>query len=207
MGHSQFLKADRRQFITRVLPGCTWMCMGGGPALAQTNSSHSQDRHKFEKALDQEFTAKQIFDFRYKRDFIPTLQLLQQYIGDEKLLELLKRASSERNTQLGRALAERFPDNSLHTFAGPFRKRAGLIMKSSMSYDIVEDTEEAFEIQVTECLTADVFRESDAADLGYACVCHADYALPVAFNPKIEMIRDKTLMEGHDCCNHRYVYG
>jgi hypothetical protein len=80
-------------------------------------------------------------------------------------------------------------------------------MKSSMSYDIVEDTEEAFEIKVTECLTEDIFRELDAADIGYACVCHADYALPVAFNPKIKMVRDKTLMEGHDCCNHRYIYG
>lgn len=65
----------------------------------------------------------------------------------------------------------------------------------------------AFEIKVTEYLTADIFRESDAADIGFACVCHADYALPIAFNPKAKMIRDKTLMEGHDCCNHRYIYG
>jgi len=26
-----------------------------------------------------------------------------------------------------------------------------------------------------------------------------------AFNPKLKMIRSKTLMQGHDCCNHRYV--
>jgi hypothetical protein len=174
--------------------------------LAPTGSGDPQDRHKFEQSLDQEFSIKQIFDFRYKRDFIPTMQLLQQYIGDEKLLELLKKASSERNTRLGKALAERWPDTSLHTFAGPFRKRAGLIMKHSMSYDIVEDSEQAFEINVTECITSDVFRESNAADIGFACVCHADYALPVAFNPKIKMVRDKTLMEGHDRCNHRYVY-
>ena len=176
-------------------------------ATSSRESGNPQETHKFQQVLDQEFTIKQIFNFRYGRDFIPTMKLLQEYIGEEKLLEHLKKASSERNTQLGRSLAERWPDNSLHTFAGPFRKRSGLIMKSSMSYDIVEDTKEAFEIKVTECLTADIFRESDAADIGFACVCHADYALPVAFNPKIKMILDKTLMEEHDCCNHRYIYG
>jgi len=57
-----------------------------------------------------------------------------------------------------------------------------------------------------ECLTAEVFREEDAAEIGYATVCHADFALPEGFNPKIKLIRDKTLMQGHDCCNHRYVW-
>jgi hypothetical protein len=27
------------------------------------------------------------------------------------------------------------------------------------------------------------------------------------FNPDIKMVRDKILMQGHDCCNHRYLPG
>jgi len=27
-----------------------------------------------------------------------------------------------------------------------------------------------------------------------------------AFNPQFEMVRDKTLMQGHDCCSHRYLW-
>jgi hypothetical protein len=45
----------------------------------------------------------------------------------------------------------------------------------------------------------------NAADIGFATVCFTDYATAAAFNPKLKMIRSKTLMQGHDCCNHRYV--
>ena len=38
-----------------------------------------------------------------------------------------------------------------------------------------------------------------------AALCNMDYSWPTAFNPKFKMERDKTLMQGHDCCNHRYV--
>jgi hypothetical protein len=26
------------------------------------------------------------------------------------------------------------------------------------------------------------------------------------FNPKIKLVRDKTLMQGHEYCNHRYIW-
>ena len=70
---------------------------------------------------------------------------------------------------------------------------------------IVEDTESAFEIKVSECLWAETFRAQDAGDIGFAWICYADYSWPQGFNPKLKMIRDKTLMEGHEYCNHRYV--
>jgi hypothetical protein len=60
-------------------------------------------------------------------------------------------------------------------------------------------------MKVTECLWAKTFREADAADIGYRCICRADYVTAKAFNPKLELVRDKTLMQGHACCNHRYV--
>jgi len=68
----------------------------------------------------------------------------------------------------------------------------------------VEDSETAHEIRVTECLWAKTFREAGAAAIGYAVVCHGDYAECQAFNPHIRMIRTKTLMQGDDCCNHRW---
>ncbi len=71
---------------------------------------------------------------------------------------------------------------------------------------IVEDTETAFALRVTECIWADTFLKEDAGDIGFALICHGDYAWPQGFNPKIRMIRDKTLMQGDSYCNHRYVF-
>ena len=72
--------------------------------------------------------------------------------------------------------------------------------------EIVEDTETAFELKVSECLPAAVFRDADAAEIGYASVCWGDYAWAQGFNPKIKLVRDKTLMEGDKYCNHRYIW-
>jgi len=76
-----------------------------------------------------------------------------------------------------------------------------------LTFDVVEDTERVFEIRVTECLWTKVFQKSGATDLGYAIVCNPDYALCQAFNPKIRLVRSKTLMRGEDCCDHRWGVG
>ena len=60
-------------------------------------------------------------------------------------------------------------------------------------------------MKITECLTEVIFRKADAQDLGYACVCYADFGLPAGMDIDIKLIRTKTLMQGDDCCNHRYV--
>ena len=74
-----------------------------------------------------------------------------------------------------------------------------------LTTEIVDESDTAVEVRITECLWAKTFREADAADLGYACICHPDFAMAKAFNPNMRMIRDKTLMEGHSHCNHRWV--
>ena len=70
---------------------------------------------------------------------------------------------------------------------------------------MIEDVDTAFEVKVTECIWAHTLRSNDAADIGYAMICHPDFSICRGFNPKIRMERTKTLMEGHDCCNHRWI--
>lgn len=60
---------------------------------------------------------------------------------------------------------------------------------------ILEDTDKVFKIKVTECLVANTFLRAKAGDIGYARVCWGDYAWAEGFNPKIKLIRDKTLSD------------
>jgi hypothetical protein len=59
---------------------------------------------------------------------------------------------------------------------------------------------------MTECIWAKTFLDANAGDIGYAQICIGDYTWAESFNPKITMVRDKTLMQGHDICNHRYLW-
>ena len=197
---------SRRQFLSKIIPACAITCFGCSDvfAFAYSNQekSDSNEIHPFQKELS--ITYQWLFEFRFRSNFIPVFKAIEEDIGKENLLVMIKKASSKNNKELGQRVAKRVPVNDLYNFAEPFRNPRD-IFKHANIYEIVEDSETAFEMKVTECLTAKVFREADAADIGYAAVCHADFTLPEGFNPKIKLLRDKTLMQGHDCCNHRYI--
>lgn len=201
IGHS-----ERREFITRTVPGCMLSCLGLG--LLHAREVHGETDgpgdgpHKFEREMNRPVTHERWMRQRHEK-YIGILKRLEQDIGKERLLAALKKASYEENVELGRRLAGRIP--SLDVFAAPFRNEDSNLAHTLVR-DIVEDSEQAFEMRITECLVAKVFAKADARDLGYACVCHADFGLPVGINPQLELIRSKTLMQGHDCCNHRYIW-
>lgn len=135
--------------------------------------------------------------------YIGILKHLEKDIGKDILHDMLKRASYAENVALGKRLAHRIPD--MRTFAGPFRDENSSVGRTIVR-EIVEDKDNVFEMKITECLTEVIFREAGALDLGYACVCHADFGLPEGLNIDIKLVRDKTLMQGHAYCNHRYVW-
>ncbi|UCE38773.1 MAG: L-2-amino-thiazoline-4-carboxylic acid hydrolase [Thermoplasmata archaeon] len=199
----------RRRFLSGVAPACSALCLGTGKlfvnAPSDSNSIFQQEKHPFEKEMRRKLTYRQLFEQRFNEKLIPILLALSDEIGKEKFLEILKKASFEDAKKRGQRYAQRVPEKSINYIIRPFRKPSERI-KHSYLFEIIEDTEKAFEIKMTECIEAVIFQEKNAADLGYACICYADYGLPEGFNPKIKLIRDKTLMQGHDCCNHRYIW-
>jgi len=42
-------------------------------------------------------------------------------------------------------------------------------------------------------------------ELGCVLSCSRDFSFMEGFNPEIELIRTKTIMEGSECCDFRYV--
>ena len=94
--------------------------------------------------------------------------------------------------------------NDLATYTDDLRNPIPLL-KHAVTLQLVEDTPTAFAARITECLWARTFREADAADIGYACLCQTEFAVVPAFNPKMKLTFTKTLMQGDDCCDPRYV--
>lgn len=196
---------NRREFITRLVPACSLACLGFGDALAfdplGRNSFLQEAKHKFDSPLDRPLTFRQLFGMRYG-DFIQLAQALEKEMGTERLLDFLQKNTRERMLKLGQDHAKRSPDNSFQTYIKTFKSPA---YEKTLTTAIVEETDKAFELKVTECIWAATFLQAKAGHIGYAAVCFGDYAWAEGFNPRIKMIRDKTLMQGYDFCNHRYV--
>ncbi len=200
IGKNSFSNQNRRDFLTALIPACTFSCIGSQALFSayvpKDNVQPSREEHKFESKVD--WTIKQVFQRQYST-YIDRLNRLAKFIGRDQLLEFLKKSTvdyySSRTTYK--------PGNTLTDFIKPFKESE--YFKTIMTIEFVEDTEKAVSWKLTECLHATVFREYNAADIGFATLCHGDDAWITAYNPNIKFYRTKTLMQGHDCCDHRYV--
>jgi hypothetical protein len=199
---------DRRKFLANILPAGSLFCLGCrnlfSLPLLQEQSQDKANEHKFQH--NSNLTFEQAFQFAYQGN-IGILQKLADDIGKDKFIEMLKKAASEFAAEGIKQALNRLPNNDFATFVNLFVNNPQF--KNTFTFDVVEQSNNVFEIKVTECLWAKTVRglsQPNAAELGYASICYPDYAVAKAFNPKLKMIRDKTLMQGDAYCNHRYIF-
>jgi L-2-amino-thiazoline-4-carboxylic acid hydrolase-like protein len=209
MKKSSLIELSRRDLLTKVVPACALTCLTPsrifGAESSLVGNPVQEAAHKFDKEFSfrHPVTLKQ-FSGRMNMEFIQLAKTLVRELGEERTLEILKAHTRNRMLALGRSGAERAGDNSFASYINIFRSPSLL---ETLSMEIVEDTDRVFEIKVTECLSHEIYKAADFdGKFGFASVCYGDYAWAEGYNPKIKLIRNKTLMEGHDGCNHRYVW-
>jgi hypothetical protein len=161
------------------------------------------EKHKLD--AKSQFSYADVFDFGLKGTYIPILQALREELDREDYIELLKKAGEDAGRAAGRRMAQAGPSNDFASFKAVLLE-PDPFWKHTLTWTVEENTDEAFEVKITECLWAKTFRDANAADIGYATVCHPDYAMAQGDNPKMRMERTKTLMQGHGFCNHRWLW-
>jgi hypothetical protein len=196
-------KMPRRQFIFKTIPACALTCSLGNQLFGMSPELEEQELHMFDREFPMKLTYRKFIEGQ-NFQFIELAKVVQDKLGKEETLELIKQMATKFNLERGKKQAENSSDRSLKSYTRMFAEPKE--WEGILRMEIVEDSESAFELKVSECIQAANYIDHDAADIGYANVCWGDYAWAEGFNPKIKLVRDKTLMEGHSCCNHRYVW-
>lgn len=201
--------STRREFIGRLVPACAIMGLGirAVPLLGQSSpagQAQAPAKHKFDEEVPRKPSYREIFALEYASDFIPLLLFLGKDLGPAAAAEKLRAFSAERAAGSAAFIAKRVGGNDFAALKKVFDP-ASPGFKHVLTFEVAETSDKVHALKVTECLWAKTFLEAKAGDLGYAAICSGDYAFAKAFNPRIEMVRDKTLMQGMDCCNHRYL--
>jgi len=195
----------RRELLVRTAPACALTCLGLGRTeglAAALSGLPCQEVHKFDRKEERSYSPKELAELM-ARTALAVIRTLRREIGDPETIRLLKLNSEEMGRQRGAMHAERSPDSSFESFVSLFRQMAS---GPQLTAEVVQDTEKVFELNVSECVWEVVLREAGlAGEIGHATVCNMDYTWPPAFNPAFRLERTKTLMQGHDCCNHRYI--
>jgi hypothetical protein len=127
------------------------------------------------------------------------LKWLGAEIGEDKILAHIKKWIENTNK-----IKETHLNYDMKKFA-EVMKKPDTFYDHVTTYEIVEESEQSFEIKITECLWAKVFREANAPSIGYLYKCYPDNFKIKYFNPKLKLVRTKTLMQGDDCCDHRFI--
>ena len=200
--------SSRRQFLQNILPMGIMFCLGCSHLSTSFQSEKNpQDTAKSHKFLsDSGMSIQEVYRFTFQGYFIPLMKNFSNSMGEEKFIGMLKEASSEIAAKDIKRMAQNLPKRDLIAMAAYLKTNP--IFQKALTYEIVEESESVLEIRVSECLWAKTFREADASEIGYAAICNPDFAMASAYNPKIKLLRTKTLMKGNDCCDHRYVsYG
>jgi len=161
--------------------------------------------HKFQEKI--ELTYEQYFHICFDEVIRLSVEF-EKALGRDKAFEVIGRAREKADLDIiGKQMKERPPIESFEDFKA-FMKELHESPFSSHLFTITykEDVPNEIEFHTTECILAKVFREMNAADLGYAMCCRPDFATTPAYNPHVRLRRIKTLMQGDNYCDTAYCW-
>jgi len=198
--------SGRRRFLATALPLGTIACLGCKRLLALPGF----DGRPFTAGQASKFaenpgmTAEETFRFFYGL-LVPTLVSLAKSIGREKMVGELTRVSAENAAQMIVAAAKDIPKRDMKSFKAMMDgMMATAPYNKAITYEVVESSDKAYEMKVTQCLPAKMWREMKAADLGYALECSSGDAMVKAFNPRMKATELKNILKGDSVCVGRY---
>lgn len=177
----------RRLFITRSFAAGTSMCFGCSHLFSIVNTQEVKAVRTFQENISQNsgMSYEQVYNFAYRNLLIPQLKALSNQIGHDNFVEMLKKATEEVYSD----------PNTMKNF---YANLPDKFQSNVVNLEVIENSQNTRIYKITKCLWAKTFRETEAADIGYAFLCYGDYAAAKAKNEKLE--RETTLMQGHDCC-------
>jgi hypothetical protein len=133
---------------------------------------------------------------------VPLVKALQAELGEERANALVRRALGD----IYRGYGEEF-------WRTKNEKNLGKIMASAfatyaredaLDYRVIEQSQDAFEIDVTGCQYAEFYKELGEPELGFLLVCSADFHTADGLDPDIQLTRTQTIMQGASHCDFRY---
>ena len=122
-------------------------------------------------------------------------------IGYDKAVDIAKEVIREKAILSGKTLAEEYSGNSIAELS----KIAKEVWAKDDGLEIKMIKEKELFFDVSYCGYAEIYEKLGVKKLGCTLSCIRDFYFLEGFNPRITLKRTKTIMEGDDYCNFRYV--
>lgn len=134
---------------------------------------------------------------------VPLVKTLQAELGEERANALVRKALGDLYRKYGEKWWRKQGARNLgENIASAFD---GFAAGDALEYDVVKQTPDAFEINVTECRYAKFYKEIGAPELGFLLTCGADFPMAEGFGADVRLTRTQTIMQGASHCDFRYA--
>ncbi len=145
----------------------------------------------------------------FMKEKIEILKALADVYG-EGVLEVVDRLNRGHILPEWKAIAERQPAFSIEAYVGVLWE--GFCRHDGLEFT-VEASAEKIQIHCTHCPWVAAAQEAGSPEIGYWLTCRSDFHMIEGYNQaagpqdrRIKFTRQKTLMQGDDCCDHCYTY-
>ena len=133
---------------------------------------------------------------------VPLVRALQGELGERQANALVRRALGDIYWRYGEEFWRNKREKSVgNVMASAF---ATFARGDALDYQVREQSQDAFAIDVTGCRYAEFYRELGEPELGFLLVCSADFLMAAGFDPDITLTRTQTIMQGASHCDFRY---
>ncbi len=133
---------------------------------------------------------------------VPLMKALQAELGEARANALVRRALGDLYRRYGEEFWRKKNEKNLgKAVASAF---ATFARDDALDYSVVEQSEDAFAIDVRGCRYAEFYKALGEPNLGFLLVCTADFAMAEGFGPDVNLTRTQTIMQGAGHCDFRY---
>ncbi len=130
----------------------------------------------------------------------PLIRAFIEEVGRERALAMVRTVIKSLALESGVQLAKQMGGNSIACFVKGFRAWG---VGGAYEMEQLELSETRYEFNIKRCQYAEMYKELGMADLGVILSCSRDFELIAGFNPRMTLLRTKTIMEGYDHCDFR----
>lgn len=133
----------------------------------------------------------------------PIFEEMVVALGVEKAKDILGTAIRKNAVEQGKAYAEsQDQPTSLLSFHSLLPQwTAG----GALEVEMLKETEEAIDYNVTRCRYAEMYKEMGLSEIGHLLSCGRDGTFCNGYDPKINLERTQTIMQGATHCDFRYT--
>jgi hypothetical protein len=151
--------------------------------------------------------AREISNLKRREIQAPPLAcLLDGFIremGHDKALEIASLSIQGDATKVGKLMAGKYGGNGIQELLRVIREIWA--EDNALEFTILESTDQKLSFNVTRCRYAELYDRLGVKVYGYCLSCNRDAPLIKGFNPRMNLIRSQTIMQGASICDFRII--